>query len=94
MALTFVPKLGVRGAVHLLRCFGSAAAIYSASEDELRSRAELRADIARDIANGRAVRDAERRGGVIAADSRHNARGFDGRRLSDLCCARSTTTPP
>ena len=49
MALTFVPKLGVRGAVHLLRCFGSAAAIYSASEDELRSRAELRADIARDI---------------------------------------------
>ena len=60
MALTFVPKLGVRGAVHLLRCFGSAAAIYSASEDELRSRAELRADIARDIANGRGMRDAER----------------------------------
>lgn len=60
IALTFVPKLGVRGAVHLLRCFGSAAAIYSASEDELRSRAELRADIARDIANGRGLRDAER----------------------------------
>ncbi len=60
IALTFVPRLGVRGAVHLLRCFGSAAAIYSASEEELRLRAELRDDVARSIASGRGMRDAER----------------------------------
>lgn len=60
IALTFVPQLGVKGAVHLLRCFGSAAAVYSASEEELRVRAELRADVARSIVGGRGMRDAER----------------------------------
>lgn len=60
IALTFVPKLGIKGAVHLLRCFGSAAAIYSASEEELRGRAELNAEVARAIAGGKGMREAER----------------------------------
>lgn len=60
IALTFVPHLGVRGAVHLLRCFGSAAAIYSASEEEIRGSAELRADVAHAIAERKGMREAER----------------------------------
>ena len=35
IALTFIPNLGVRGAAHLLECFGSAKAIYEASAAEL-----------------------------------------------------------
>ena len=35
IALSFVPHLGVRGAVHLVECFGSAEAVYAASEEEL-----------------------------------------------------------
>lgn len=49
IALTLHPRLGKRGAVHLLDEFGSAEAVYAASADELVGRAELREDIARSI---------------------------------------------
>lgn len=60
IALTFVPSLGVRGAVHLLEVFGSAEAIYAASEQELMERAELREDLARAIVRRVGFAEAER----------------------------------
>lgn len=60
VALSFVPQLGVRGAAHLVDCFGSARGVYAASEDELIQRAELRADIARSITLKRGFIEAER----------------------------------
>lgn len=60
IALTFVPSLGQRGVVHLLELFGSAKAVYAASEQELVERAELRADIARAISRRAGFGEAER----------------------------------
>ena len=60
IALSFVPRLGTRAAAHLLECFGSAEAIYSASAEELLERAELREDVARSIVQGTGMREAER----------------------------------
>lgn len=39
IALTFVPRIGIKGAKHLLECFGSAEAIFAASREELADRA-------------------------------------------------------
>ncbi|MBQ1252877.1 MAG: DNA-protecting protein DprA [Alistipes sp.] len=60
IALSFVPQLGVRGAAHLVDCFGSAQAVYAASHQELVERAELRADVARSITLKRGFVEAER----------------------------------
>ena len=60
IALTFIPNLGVRGAAHLLECFGSAKAIYEASAAELVAVADLRDDIARSIVAKCGMREAER----------------------------------
>lgn len=60
IALSFVPQLGVKGAAHLVECFGSARAVYAASCDELIGRAELRSDVARSIASKRGLAEAER----------------------------------
>ena len=60
IALTFVPRLGTRAAVHLLEIFGSAEAIYAASVQDLISEAELREDVARSIVAQAGVREAER----------------------------------
>ena len=60
IALTFVPNLGAKGAVHLLESFGSAEAIYSASQRELVERASLREDVARRIVAKEGMREAER----------------------------------
>ena len=60
IALTFIPRLGVRGTVHLLEVFGSAAAIFDAGIDQLCRRAELREDVARRIAAREGFREAER----------------------------------
>ena len=60
IALSFVPQLGVRGAAHLLEEFGSASAIFSASIDELRQRAGLREDVARNIVAHKGFAEAER----------------------------------
>ena len=60
IALTFVSGLGAKGVVHLLETFGSAAAIYSASQRELVERASLREDVARRIVAKEGMREAER----------------------------------
>ena len=60
IALTFIPRLGVRGAVHLLEEFGTAGAIFAAGADELIGRASLREDVARRIASHDGFREAER----------------------------------
>lgn len=60
IALTFVPQLGVRGIVHLLECFGSAEAIFSASLAELRERGSLREDVARNVVAHKGFAEAER----------------------------------
>ena len=60
IALTFVPRLGTRAAVHLLEIFGSAEAVYAASVQDLISQAELREDVARSIVAQAGMREAER----------------------------------
>ena len=60
IALSFVPHLGVRGAVHLVECFGSAEAVYAASEEELIERCALRRDIAHSIVARKGFSEAER----------------------------------
>lgn len=60
IAITFVPLLGPKGAAHLIGLFGSAAAVYAASADELIGRAELNERIARSIAARAGMREAER----------------------------------
>ena len=60
IALTFVPQLGVRGAVHLLEVFGSASAIFAATADELRERTNLRDDVVRNIVSHKGFSEAER----------------------------------
>ena len=60
IALTFVSGLGTKGVVHLLETFGSAEAIYSASQRELVERASLREDVARRIVAKEGMREAER----------------------------------
>ncbi len=49
MALTFLPGIGVKGRVHLLECFGDAAAVFRASEEELVERAQLRPEAAHSL---------------------------------------------
>lgn len=60
IALSMQAHLGARGIVHLLRCFGSAEAIYAASVDELVARAELQESIAREIVARKSHRAADR----------------------------------
>ena len=60
IAISFVPMLGAKGAAHLVECFGSAEAVYSASAGELVERAELNQRTARAIAAGAGMREAER----------------------------------
>lgn len=69
IALTFVPQLGVRGVVHLMEVFGSAAAIYSTSAEELHQRATLRDDVVRNIVAHKGFAEAERE---LEYCSRHN----------------------
>ena len=49
IALQMTPGIGVKGAVHLLECFGTAAQIFEATEAELIGHAELRPEPARQI---------------------------------------------
>ena len=79
IALSFVPHLGVRGAVHLVECFGSAEAVYAASEEELIERGALRRDIAHSIVSRKGFSEAERelayctRNGITPICSTHDA---------------------
>ena len=60
IALTLIPNLTPLAVAHLLEVFGSAEAIYAASEAELISRAGLRADIAKKIVAGYGLPQAAR----------------------------------
>ena len=60
IAIGFVPHLGVRGIGHLRELFGSARAVYEASEAELIARAGLRADVAHSIARRVGFEEAQR----------------------------------
>lgn len=60
IALQFTPGIGVKGAVHLLECFGSAERIFAATEEELTVRAELRPDLARQIVRRAGFSSAEK----------------------------------
>lgn len=59
IALTMTPGIGVKGAAHLLACFGDARTIFAASEEELVRRAEMRPDIARNIVQRKGFAAAE-----------------------------------
>ncbi len=71
IALSMTPGIGIKGCVHLLERFGDAAAIFAASADELVERAELRADLARNIVQRKGFAAAERE---IAHCRRHGIR--------------------
>ena len=92
IALTFVPRLGTRAVAYLLECFGSAEAIYSASAQELISRAELREDVARSIVEGAGMREAEREATYCLRHGIEVIASTD--EYYPLCCERLTTTPP
>lgn len=49
IALQMTPGIGVRGAVHLLECFGTAERIFRASHAELTEQARLRPEPARQV---------------------------------------------
>lgn len=60
IALQMTRGIGVKGAAHLLETFGDARSIFDASPDELILRAQLKPEIARNISQKLAFRDAER----------------------------------
>ena len=60
IALTMVRGLGVKGIVHLLECFGSAAEVFAQSAESLAVGAELRDDIVRNILSRSSFAEAER----------------------------------
>lgn len=60
IALTMAQGLGTKGIAHLLSVMGSAAAIFSATEDELVQRAELKPSLAREILSRNFHREAEK----------------------------------
>lgn len=60
IALQMTPGIGVKGAVHLLECFGTAERVFQASEAELTEQAELRPDPARQIVRRTGFAAAER----------------------------------
>ena len=71
IALTMIPGLGVRGAVHLLDLFGTAQAVFAASPAELTGDAQLREDAARAILARKGFAEAERE---LAYCRRHDIR--------------------
>lgn len=60
LALVMTRGLGTKGIAHLLEVYGDAESVFGATERELTERAELRADVARAIAQREGWRDAER----------------------------------
>lgn len=60
IALSFVPRLGVRGAAHLVELFGSARAVYAATKEQLLEQAQLSEDVAKAILSRQGMREAER----------------------------------
>lgn len=60
IALQMTPRIGVKGAAHLIDTFGDARRVFAATEEELIERAELRPAAAQEILRRRAFADAER----------------------------------
>lgn len=60
LALVLTRGLGTKGVAHLLEVFGSATAVFEASEEELIRRAELRPELARALSRREALAVAER----------------------------------
>lgn len=60
IAIGFVPRLGVRGVNMLCELFGSARAVYAASEEELVKRACLRREVAQSIVRRAGFEEAQR----------------------------------
>lgn len=61
IALTFVHGLGTKGIRHLLDIFGSARAIFAASEEELRARAHInRTELYKELHSDNPFREAEK----------------------------------
>lgn len=71
IALQMTPGIGIKGAIHLLETFGSAEAVFSASEDDLRTQAELRDDLIRQILARKGFPPAEKE---LRHCRRHNIR--------------------
>lgn len=59
IALTLHPEVGCKTAIHLLDVFGTASAVFSASEEELRERGEIKDTIAHSIVRHEYHRAAE-----------------------------------
>lgn len=49
IALVMTPGVGVKGVVHLLECFDDAQCIFAASAEELTAKAQLKAEVVRQI---------------------------------------------
>ncbi len=60
IALTLVPRLGLKGVKHLLDRFGDAGSVWSATAEELVERADLHVDVARGITSRTTFAQAER----------------------------------
>ncbi len=60
IALQMTPGIGVRGAVHLLECFGDARSIFAASCEELVGAARLKPELARRLLARKTFSAAER----------------------------------
>lgn len=67
IAITLIPKLGSRGCRKLIDTYGSAEAVYATPYERLIAEVQLQPDIAKDIAQGVGLREAE-------AEIRHLAR--------------------
>lgn len=60
IALTLIPRVGLKGIVHLLGVFGTAENVFSASAEELSAKAQLHPDIIRNILQKKSFSEAER----------------------------------
>lgn len=60
IALSMIPNVGPKTAMHLLKCFGSADAVFNASMEELTQKAELRETIAKCIYRKETFKEAEK----------------------------------
>lgn len=60
IALQMTPGIGVKGAVHLLATFGDARQVFAATAEELIGEAQLRPDVAKQIADRKAFAAAEK----------------------------------
>ena len=73
IALTLEPEIGPRTAIHLMECFGSAEALYAATEQEIVQRAQLKPGLAKSLSRKNFHRQAEQE---IAFLEKHGIHAF------------------